>query len=102
VGDADGDADALGDADGLDCALGVALADGDGVTAGSGPTLRFGATLPMRGRSNCGPPNGEFWLGEETTRATTAAAAARPVTPSGSAIGRLRWGRSPVFCGERA
>jgi hypothetical protein len=112
VGDAVGDAvgegcpEGLGDADGVTCGLGVALLDGegegDGVTFGSGPTLRFGTMLPMRGRSACGPAKGAFWLGEDTTSATTAAAAASPVSPSGTAIGRLRSGRAPVFCGDRA
>ena len=102
VGEGEGCPDGLGEADGVTCGVAVELLDGGGVTLGGGPTLRFGRTLPMRGRSVCGPPKGAFWLGEDTTNAITAAAAASPVTPSGTAIARLRSGHSPVFWGERA
>ncbi len=106
VADADGDgcADAVGEADGDAAALGEALADGtaEGVTSGSGPILTFGMMLPMRGRSAWGPPKGAFRLGDETTSATATPATARPTAPSGATSGRLRSGRSPVFCGERA
>ena len=102
VGDADGVgegcADALGDGDG-DV---PGLADGDGVTWGSGPTLKSGTILPIRGRSAWGPLNGAFWLGAAMTSASTAAVAATPTAASGATIARLRAGRSPVFCGERA
>ncbi|HEV3273910.1 MAG TPA: hypothetical protein VG299_03510, partial [Candidatus Dormibacteraeota bacterium] len=85
-GDAVGDPDALGEADGL----GVALLEGsaDGVTCGIGPNLTAGTTLPIRGRSACGPPNGAFSLGDETTSTAATPTAASPVNPSGSTSDR--------------
>jgi hypothetical protein len=103
-GDAEGCVDGLAEAVGLGCVLGLALTlgEGDGVTVETGPILRPGTMVPMRGRSLCGPPNGALPLGAAITRAPTTAKAASPVNTSGTATGRLRSGRSPVFCGDRA
>jgi hypothetical protein len=101
-----GPVDALGETAGEAPALGDAPADGDGsadgITSGSGPILRAGTIFPMRGRSAWGPPKGAFELGAAMTSAATAATAATPSAASGATSVRLRAGRSPVFCGERA